>query len=161
MFLTTIMKRQFVLPLISIVWLFVINACNSNKQALDSKNGQVQSKETVEKTLKPGQPIEAGDTNTYKTEYGSVKLRRSPEDIKAAEDREKANEPIIRQQRILEFAEMMSGKYCACKGSNSEVKACQEKVQSELDAANTAMGFTNDEKNLIKSMFGTATQNCK
>ncbi len=163
MFHTTVMKHYFVLSLFTALLLFFLVSCNSNKQVLDTQTQGKENHKAGEHTLKSGQPMEAGDTSTYKTDYGSVKSQRSAADIKAAEDRDKASEPLVRQERIMEFADMISGKYCACKGSSSEVKTCRDKATSELDMVmkDTGMGLTNDEKNLIKSMFDTATQNCK
>lgn len=134
-----------------------IGACNKQVPNNAAASGQESAK-----TLKSGQEIPEGDTSTYKTEYGTAKSLRSAEDIKAAEERKKADEPALRQQRVLEAGQMLAGKYCACKGSGNDLKACRDKVMEDVNYVlnDASMGLTAEEKNLFESTFNQAIKNC-
>lgn len=162
--LTTFMKIKFSVLSLSILLVFVV-ACNSNKQ-VPSAGKQPGAAENISNAAgKQEQVFEAGDTTTQKTEFGSVKSLRTPEEVKAAEERKKAAEPEIRQQRILEAAELFAGNYCDCakKGSESEAKSCKDKIMQDVNTVmnDTGMGLTDSEKQLFKSTFDMRTKNCQ
>lgn len=141
--------------------LVLLFACNSNKQVPNAgkQANPTQNNANSNYPHAEGKVFEAGDTTTQKTEHGSVKSLRTPEDIKAAEERKKAAEPEVRQQRILEAAELFAGNYCNCKGD----AACKDKIMQDVNSVmnDTGMGLTDDEKHLFKSTFDMRTKNCQ
>lgn len=162
--LTTFMKIKFSALFLSVLLVFLF-ACNSNKQVPNAGKQPGAAENISNAAGKQEQVFEAGDTTTQKTEFGSVKSLRTPEEVKAAEERKKAAEPEIRQQRILEAAELFAGNYCDCakKGSESEAKSCKDKIMQDVNTVmnDTGMGLTDSEKQLFKSTFDMRTKNCQ